>query len=307
MFSDSIETHSYTPEPPTPLGPWFTGSLLTNPVQTAPPGVVNFEPFLYFTTYTGSYNEKWGNVSTENFYTSSFIPYCWIGITSFLDFELQPQILYQFTENAHSYELGDLPIELGIQLFKSSLDNYSPNTRLSLNASIPIGKYNNLNPSKLSTDSAGSGSWLPGITLALGRIFELSEKHFFAPELALSYTIPTSVLVKNVNTYGGSKGTYGTIYPGNIFWCDLSFEYSFTQNWSFAMDTYYQHTNKTKFSGKNPHGSIGFPSSDQFSLAPAIEYNWSVNIGLIAGVWFTIAGRNSDRFASGQIALNLYL
>lgn len=307
LLSESIKTHSYVPEIPTPSPPWFTGSLLTNPVETTPPGIVNLEPFFYFTTYTGSYNEHWKHISTENFYSASIVPYCWIGITSFLDFELQPQFFYQFTDNAHSYQIGDLPIEIGLQLSKSSEDNSNPNIRFSLNASIPIGKYNNLDPKKLKTDSVGSGSWLPGATLAIGRIFQCSKTRFFAPELAISYIIPTRVHVKNANAYGGGKGTYGTIYPGTIFSCDLNFEYNLTKNWAFAMDMYYEHTNQTKFSGTNYVDSIGFPSSEQFSLAPAIEYNWSVNLGLIAGVWFTVAGRNSDRFLSGQIAINLYL
>jgi hypothetical protein len=50
----------------------------------------------------------------------------------------------------------------------------------------------------------------------------------------------------------------------------------------------------------------GGPSSSQYSLAPAIEYNWSQNIGLIGGVWFTVAGQNISQFNSIVIALNYY-
>jgi hypothetical protein len=45
-------------------------------------------------------------------------------------------------------------------------------------------------------------------------------------------------------------------------------------------------------------------ASIQYSLAPAIEYNWSEKLGLIAGCWLTIAGKNSRKFTSGVIALN---
>jgi hypothetical protein len=48
------------------------------------------------------------------------------------------------------------------------------------------------------------------------------------------------------------------------------------------------------------------PSNEQWSVAPAIEYNWSKNVGLIVGSWFSFAGRNSVRFISGVAALNIY-
>ncbi len=48
------------------------------------------------------------------------------------------------------------------------------------------------------------------------------------------------------------------------------------------------------------------PTSAQFSIAPAIEYNWNANIGIIFGSWFTLAGKNSTQFTSGVFAFNYY-
>jgi hypothetical protein len=45
--------------------------------------------------------------------------------------------------------------------------------------------------------------------------------------------------------------------------------------------------------------------SAYFSLAPAIEYNWSDYVGIITGAWFTIAGRNALTFISSVTALNV--
>ncbi len=72
------------------------------------------------------------------------------------------------------------------------------------------------------------------------------------------------------------------------------------------MDFYYQHNNKNRFSG-TPSATAIRPSSESFSLAPALEYNWSANIGLIGGVWFTVGGRNTSRFVSGVLAFNVYI
>jgi hypothetical protein len=44
----------------------------------------------------------------------------------------------------------------------------------------------------------------------------------------------------------------------------------------------------------------------QYSLAPAIEYNWNIDLGVISGVWFTFAGKNAEAFASWVTALNYY-
>ncbi len=48
------------------------------------------------------------------------------------------------------------------------------------------------------------------------------------------------------------------------------------------------------------------PSSEQWSLAPAIEYDWSTHFGVISGVWFTVAGRNAPAFANWVTAANFY-
>jgi hypothetical protein len=41
-----------------------------------------------------------------------------------------------------------------------------------------------------------------------------------------------------------------------------------------------------------------------FSLAPALEYNWSENAGVIAGVAFTVAGRNTSATVMPVMAVN---
>jgi hypothetical protein len=92
----------------------------------------------------------------------------------------------------------------------------------------------------------------------------------------------------------------------------FGFEISLSQRWAIANDIQYVHTNKTRFKGRKGAtrgvaNRVGRPSSEQWSLAPAIEYNWSDDYGVIAGVWFTFAGRNTIEFTSGVIAVNIYL
>jgi hypothetical protein len=59
--------------------------------------------------------------------------------------------------------------------------------------------------------------------------------------------------------------------------------------------------------GSNADGSpasVGSLPSQQVTLAPAIEYNFSEHWGLIAGMWFTVHVHNTSNFVSGVIALN---
>jgi hypothetical protein len=127
----------------------------------------------------------------------------------------------------------------------------------------------------------------------------------------LSYTYPNAVHVKGINVFGGGKDPRGKVYPGPYLLTILGLEYTLTRNWALALDIEYLHTDHTRFSDtkgatESKKNQVGLPSSEQFSLAPAIEYNWSANFGIISGVWFSIAGRNTAAFANGIVAVSFY-
>lgn len=303
-----------TPEITEETSPWFTGPLLAPSAHNIPLGNYDLEPYLFFTTITGSYNQNWHSKSSpDNFYSMNLVLPGWIGLTSQIDFTLQPQMFYQFTQGKRSTQFGDLAFGFDIQVLSEEVGTWWPAIKIGLKATAPTGKYKNLNPDKLGTDAVGSGNWNPAATLVFGRLFHIYDNHFLAPRLGFSYTVPTPTHVSNLNSYGGTSGTKGTAYPGNSFYTDFGVEYNMSRNWVFAMDFYYQHNNKNRFSGNPGMTSLGDaavvtrPSAESFSLAPALEYNWSANIGLIGGVWFTVGGRNTSRFVSGVLAFNVYI
>lgn len=312
-LADEVLSHLYTPSLSDGNLPWFTGPLLAPSAHTLPPGHGDVEPYLFFTTVTGVYNEHWNVESIPNFYQLNLIVPAWIGLTSFLDFTFAPQVFYSFSQGERSTQFGDVPFGFDIQLLNDQEKTWWPAIKLGLQVIAPTGKYKNLNPKDLGTDGVGIGSWTPKINLTFGRLFLLSNNHFLAPRLALTYLIGTPVHVSNYNSYGGTLGTLGKIYPGNDFSVDFGCEYNLTQRWVVALDIFYDYQNKTKFSGNPGEIAPGIPavlkspSSEQFSLAPALEYNWSSNVGMIGGVWFTIAGRNASQFVSGVLALNIYI
>lgn len=307
-FTSSFLNHLTTPNISPENTPWFTGPLLAPSAHTLPPKHVNVEPYVYFTTIQGAYNEKGDFVSAPHFYSLLEQTPIQIGINNFMDCQLIPQIFYQFTRGERSTQTGDLPISVAFQILNEQVGRRIPAIKLSFKAVIPFGKFENLNPTKLGTDGVGRGSWLPGIGLNLSRIYQLPNGHFFAPRISLNYRASEPVRVHGLNVYGGGPDTLGTVYPGNSFSCDFAFEYTLTKQFVFALDVLYEHNNKTRFSG-NPglFGQVHSPSSERFSIAPALEYNWNINVGLIAGLWVTVAGRNSTQFTSGVVALNIYI
>ena len=115
-----------------------------------------------------------------------------------------------------------------------------------------------------------------------------------------------------MSAYGGSLQTRGNIRPGDFFSIDLASELGLTQNLVAVMEglyVYRQATHFRGFRGLDPRGNtaeIGRGRLAEFSLAPAIEYNFSEHLGLIAGVWFAVKGQDASDFITSMVALNTY-
>ena len=111
---------------------------------------------------------------------------------------------------------------------------------------------------------------------------------------------------------GGGVDTHGANNPGSLLSADLAGEFSMTQNWVAVMEGYYMYHQAGSFKGTVGYDTdgllevVGSPQLKTFSLAPAIEYNFSSHYGIIAGVWFAVEGQNSPVFTSAVIAFNAY-
>jgi len=301
----------YPPKPAFEL-PWLTGPLLAPSGHVVPVGHVNIEPYLFANVATGAYNGHWKPLSAEhNFYNINTEIPIQFGIFNRWQFSFNPQFSWNHIDGASHWVYNDMPFEFDFQIYYDTPGTWAPAVKLALRAVAPLGRYQKLDPKNKGTDIGGSGSWNPGVGLVFSRLFHYTGVHFLATRLALFYTIPNSVHVKGFNAYGGGRHTHGTVYPGAFFTADLGLEYTLAQKWALALDVLYVHSNHTRFKGHKGEtdgvaNSVGGPSSEQISLAPAIEYNWNANYGIIAGVWFSIAGRNTAEFINGVIALNIY-
>ncbi len=169
-FCDSFSSHLLHTEQPTKVIPWFTGPLLAPSGNTIPPKHVNVEPYIYFMAFTASYDDQWHKVSKPNVYTLLSQTFVQIGINSFMDCQIVPELFYQFTQGVRSTQIGDLPLSIDFQLFRDIPNDWRPSAKFTLKASCPFGKYQNLNPNKLGTDGVGSGSWNPGLALDFSKL-----------------------------------------------------------------------------------------------------------------------------------------
>jgi hypothetical protein len=293
-------------DPLTPEQPWLTGTLLSPFGYVIEKGHANFEPYFYGNTFSGAYGKHQRQKHKRNYYTLSAQPFFWYGFAHRCDIEIAPQLSWNHVDGASHWVLNDMPVELEFQILYEKAYQWWPAMKLALLFTVPFGKYQKLDPKAQGTDMGGEGSWEPGAQIVFQRLFNWTKPHAVITHFTLGYTYPTPVHVKDINAFGGGKGTRGKAFPGPCFLTIFGLECTLTQNWALALDAQYLHTNHTHFSGKTMR-RVGAPSSEQFSLAPAIEYNWSANFGLISGVWFSIAGRNTQAFANAILAINLYL
>ena len=288
--------------------PWLTGPLIAPVGTVVPYGDFTVKSYLYWITNTGSYNKNWQAVSAaENFYTLNAQFLCFFGLTPWCDLNIIPQVFYRTTSNQHSVRCGDLTVGLDVQLLAADLTPYFPGIKLAVREIFPIGNFQCLHPRKLGTDETGAGTFATQFDLVFYKRFHLYGSHWLSATFSAQYTVNTPVNVHGFNTYGGGFGTNGKALVGNSFQGIVSFELTLNQNWVFALDQVYTHTDRTEFLGSpgiafsGTFADVGKPSSEQLSFAPAIEYNVSSHFGVIAGCWFSAFGRKSAEFRSGVV------
>jgi hypothetical protein len=288
--------------------PWYAGPLLTGSASMMPPGSFNIQPYVFVTDNYAAWDHERKTVHTPHrVVLNPSINGLQFGLTNWMDMTVTTQAFMQWQDHKRGTGWGDSSVGVGFPLLRQDL--YKPGIKLVITETIPTGRYQKLNPAKLGLDSTGAGSYQTSIGLRVAKIFFWSYKHPLSLRWSYSYIIPSSVHVKGFNSYGGGYGTSGRVHPGNYQQANFAFEYSFTQRWVFANDFVYVWSNKTTFHGKRGMNADGTPaivgsgSSDQLSLAPAIEYNPNANLSFLGGVWFDVYGRNTSKFISGIVSV----
>lgn len=291
--------------------PWMTGPLLAPAGVVVPAGHINWEPYIFVNDRYGHYSSGWGVRRTISTLTTTPELVLTAGLCDRLDFEAILPYKFKSRENSSANYIGDQELMLGYQVIAAKDSDWYPNLRVTLIESFPTGRYQNLNPARSDVDSTGSGSYATSLGFNFQKSFHFMSR-VLRGRLSLTYTAPASVEVAGFNTYGGGYGTLGTVQPGGVFSTDFGLEFTLTQHWVPALDVVYIMGSKTTFSGTpgitatGQTATLSSSSNAELTVAPAIEYNFSAALGIIAGVWFSVDGRNTEDFKSVAIAVNYY-
>jgi len=280
--------------------PIFAGTLLAFFPDNIPPGYVLLEPYLFVGKTSGVYDSEWETKHLFHYFDSQLLFLVETGITSWLDISLIVNENYAVSQGRKSTHLGDTRLGLGFQVTKNKPESATPDFRILLLESFPTGKYQHLDLRKNLADVTGSGAFETWIIAIVRKIIYFTPRQVVSLNFNLGYNFPSSVHVKGHNFYGGgTPKTNGSVLPGRQTLGNIGIEYSMTVNWILGLDVHYVHQNKST----SRHRDIHLPSSEEFSLAPCIEYNPSTHFGIEAGAWFSIAGRNNFVFTTGVLTV----
>ena len=294
--------------------PWFTGPLLALDGASVEPGHASLETYTYFTSLPGSdvVNRSSKLVTSSASSNTVINPIFTYGLVKGLDVELSLPYVLNYNQGQAGKYIGDVAVQLGWQILEQEKTPWHTDVRITLQEIFPTGPYQKLNPAFAGTDGTGTGSYQTVLGLNFQQVHHLGKLFYLRTRLSVSYLYAASVDLNGYNTYGGNALTHGRINPGNQGIIDLAGELSLTQNWAVVMEGYYYNEQVSRFKGFPGVGEdklplvLGYSNINSISLAPAIEYNFSENYGIIAGAWYSVSGNADSTFPSAVIAFSAY-
>lgn len=293
----------------TPYFPWFvTGPLIAPTPVNMQIGHPAIEPILVVSCSYGSYDEKWNLSNTPKTWSVNPSVDFQFALTDRLGVEIYPAFITNYQGNKSASNFQDTNVFIGYQISQSQAHSWVPNFRTDLHLVFPSGNYQRLNPKLNEIDSTGQGSYQLGPTLIAEKLFYF-DSHYLSLVWSLGYLWGFPSKVQGYNSYGGCETTDGKARPGNTILFFFSGEFSLTQRLSLANDLAIIHQGSSSFSGEKgiySNGSspkVKLKASTQISITPSIEYDFQNNLGILVGSWLSVAGINTEAFASVFAAL----
>lgn len=287
---------------------WFTGSLEAPGATVNAPGQLSVEPSFGISNGRSSYGQNGQLVATRH-PDVSLNPQLLLelGVADRLQLSLSGQAVWNRDDGDWSNGFGDTQLGVNIALLDENPETLAPAVRLDLELTLPTGEYQRLDADTGGSDATGSGSYVTTLLLNTAKTFQIGE-HQIRPHACIAVDLYTSnVRVNSVNAYGGGPGASGTVTPGRTVTGYLSVEYALTQRWALALGAIYTRGQRTTFRGDpgvQPGGepsAVGNGRTQLLTLAPALEYSWSAERGVILGMTFDLSGENASQATGLQI------
>ncbi|PTR34233.1 hypothetical protein C8J98_102421 [Luteibacter sp. OK325] len=286
----------------------FTGPLVTPAVNTLPANSVNVEPYLIHTNSRGWYDGD-GNRHAEKPTIRQWqvaVPIIY-GLTDNISVQVTLNAARTSVGGSHSdgLRMGDSAVRVQTRLKAPEADGTGLVLAASLAQRLPTGKYHHLDTNALN----GVGDGARRTTLALGaqELHWLNNGHALRWRGQLAWSpAPGRVRLRGPSVYNTPAGFYGYARPGETWSASLAAEYVLDSRWVLVGEGIWNRASGARVDGTaGGHGKYAYYPAHAFSLAPAVEYHFSPRVGLIAGVQFSVGGRNATDYVAPQVALNM--
>ena len=293
---------------------WWTGPMLANTAATAPAGHFLIEPYFYDVTGVGHYGSdgvRRSGPRSHGFGSQSYVVY---GLTDRVAVGLISAAGFNTVSGGPSSAgpgLGDVSLLAQYRLTQFHAGSWIPTTAVNLQETFPAGRYDRLGARP--SDGFGSGAYTTMLSFYSQTCFWLPNGRVLRMRFNVSQAVSSSVRLEDGSIYGTGVGFRGHAKPGGSFAIDASWEYSLTRSWVLASDLIYRHGGNTRVTGhdlldpgmQNPSSiRLDSGSSDAFGVAPAIEYSWTPDLGVLLGVRVIAAGRNTAATITPALAIN---
>lgn len=289
---------------------WWTGPLLAPSAATLPRGHILIEPYVYDVTTQGFYDSNGARVSSPHSNAFGSLTYFNYGLANKFTVGLIPTFGYNDVSaglNSAGIGLGDLTVQAQYRMSQFHEGHRMPTTSINVQETFPTGKYDQLG--NRPSDGFGAGAYTTTLGLFSQTFFWLRNGRILRARFNLTQAFSSNVNVQDVSVYGTEAGFRGHANPGSALFVDAAGEYSVTRSWVLAFDAIYRHQGNTAVTGYNildANQSVQLNSglSQEFGFAPALEYNWKRNVGVIFGARLIGPAHNADRTISPVIAVN---
>jgi len=284
---------------------WWTGPLETPNPNVIPKGHLYMETYFVVEQDNGVYNSKGtkigGNAPGGGGYDNAFqsVTLFQYGVAKNFNFAMLP-VFYgvQAKSNSESTpggQVGGLIIRTPYQLLRFKQGSLIPSLSITPGVNTPVASGNG----NVWTPWVGlwvqEPFWMPG-----GRILRVrAAQDFYFPLQGQTFAPSTGVC-------SGTGITSCSINKGDFQKTMIGMEYSLTKHWVPAWDFYWQYGSRTTQSVNNLASVTKSPSYNYFAVDPALEYNFTGDVGIIFGAEVTVSGRNAQGYIAPQIAVQWF-
>ncbi len=308
LSAGSAHADPAAPVPTVGIDPYYIGSLLSPNPALAKAGVLAIQPTIAYAIQTGAFDANGGRGSAVNktnaLQTSTSIRY---GITDSITAQFIPTTSAIFGPQGFNSgsQAGDTAIDLDYLLVRGN-EAGRPGITASFGVDLPTGRFENL---ANASDGFGNGSYRARFGVISQSIFLGESQHPFRIRVYANGEIPLAgVGLHGFSTFGTDGAFNGFATSGISGTFGAALEYSFTQKFVFALDIFHGFNTANRIRGTEATGALvnyASGAADTTQIAPALEYSLSNNLGIVAGIAFSVAGHNSPAIAEPQVEFNL--